>query len=155
MVDGTANPTAFLLCMRDSNGDIYVVEEYFHSCRNSDEEEVKPELQKTDIEYAEDMRKFLYEMSGYTGLSYKNIEICIDPAAASFKLQLRRMHMKAKNGDNDVLSGIRTVASLFSSQKLFISQNCENLIKELHTYSWDTKAQARGWKNLAVLYGDI
>ena len=52
--------------------------------------------------------------------------------------------MKTKNANNDVLDGIRTVATLFSQGKLYISKECTNLIQELHTYSWDSKKQQLG-----------
>ena len=68
----------------------------------------------------------------------------VDPAAASFKLQLRRYHMKSKNADNNVINGIRTMATFIGSRNFFVSSECSNLIKEIHTYSWDEKAQAHG-----------
>lgn len=52
--------------------------------------------------------------------------------------------MRSKKANNDVIDGIRTVASYIGSERLKISENCKNLIKEIHTYSWDEKAQARG-----------
>ena len=68
----------------------------------------------------------------------------VDPAAASFILQMRRFHMKSKRATNEVLDGIRNVATYIAERKLKVSSECTHLIEELHTYSWDEKAQARG-----------
>lgn len=45
---------------------------------------------------------------------------------------------------NDVLDGIRTVASLLDNGQLFISSTCTKLIEELPGYRWDDKASDRG-----------
>lgn len=69
----------------------------------------------------------------------------VDPAAASFKLQLFSDGVSnVMDANNAVLSGIRTVASLLSSGRLIISDACTELIARLPSYSWDPKATARG-----------
>lgn len=69
----------------------------------------------------------------------------IDPAAASFKLQLHADGLtRVMNAQNDVLAGIRTVASLLSTDGLFVADSCRKLIEYLPGYSWDAKATARG-----------
>lgn len=141
---GTGNTTCFLLGFKDVDGNIYICKEYYFEGRREAQAHGDYDAQKTDLEFTDDMRQFINENSRHTGLTYRDIEIMVDPAAASFKLQMRRFHMKAKNADNSVLDGIRTVATYFGSQKLFVSRECENLIKEIHTYSWDAKAQAHG-----------
>jgi PBSX family phage terminase large subunit len=140
---GTANATAFLLGFKDSEGIIYICKEYYFAGRKEAEEENNYDAQKTDLEYAEDMRRFIEENSEYTNMGYRDIPNICDPAAGSFKLQLRRFHMKTKNANNNVLDGIREVASLIAQGKLKISTECKNTIKEIHTYSWDEKAQER------------
>lgn len=141
---GTGNATAFLLLGKATNGIIYAVDEYFFAGRREAQEQGDYEAQKTDLEYAEDMKVFIEDHRGITGKSYREIEIMTDPAANSFILQMRRMKMRSKKANNDVIDGIRTVASYIGSERLKISENCKNLIKEIHTYSWDEKAQARG-----------
>lgn len=140
---GTGNSTCFLLLGR-ADDIIYVVGEYYFAGRQEAQEQGYFEAQKTDLEYAEDMRQFIRDYYDLTGLNYRNIDIMVDPAANSFILQMRRLKMKSKRAVNDVLDGIRTVATYFGSDRLFISENCKNLIGEIHTYSWDEKAQARG-----------
>lgn len=141
---GTGNATAFLLCFRGVDGIIYICKEYYFAGRQEAEEKEDYEAQKTDKEYSDDMKVFLGSNVAYTQRSFTDIEIMVDPAASSFKLQLRRDRMKAKNANNEVLDGIRTVASLFKQGKIKISSECTNTIKEIFTYAWDPKAALVG-----------
>ena len=141
---GTGNATVFLLGGKDIDGNIYIVKEYYFAGREEARRENDYDAQKTDLEFAEDMRAFIEENKYLTGKGYRDIEIMIDPAAASFKLQLRRFHMKAKNANNSVIDGIRTMATFIGARTLFVSNECRFFIKEVHTYSWDSKAQLRG-----------
>ena len=53
-------------------------------------------------------------------------------------------HPDLAKASNDVLDGIRTVASLLDNGQLFISSTCTKLIEELPGYRWDDKASDRG-----------
>lgn len=141
---GTGNATVFVLGGKDIDGNIYIVKEYYFAGREEARRENDYDVQKTDLEFAEDMRAFIEENKYITGLGYRDIEIMIDPSAASFKLQLRRFHMKSKNADNSVIDGIRTVATFIGARRLLVSSECKHFIKEVHIYSWDSKAQMRG-----------
>ena len=151
---GTANATVFLLLMQDSKGITYVCKEYYFAGRKEAEENNDYEAQKTDLDFSEDMRTFIGSNYNYTGLTYRDIPIICDPAANSFKLQLRRFHMKTKNANNEVLDGIRNVATLLSNGTIKISKECDNTIKEIHTYSWDTKSQERDGKDTILKIND-
>lgn len=140
---GTANATVFLLLMQDSKGITYICKEYYFAGRQEAQANNDYDSQKTDLEYCEDMRTFIGSNYNSTGLTYRDIPIICDPAANSFKLQLRRFHMKTKNANNEVLNGVRTVAAMLGQGTLKISKECDNTIKEIHTYSWDIKAQER------------
>lgn len=141
---GTGNATVFELSFSDSHGNVYLVDEYYYAGRLEAQEENNYDLQKTDLEYTEDMREFINSHTSLTGRTYREIPIIVDPAANSFKLQLRRYHMKTKNAKNDVLFGIRIVSTLFKQRKLKISTKCVKLLEEIHTYQWDTKKQMQG-----------
>lgn len=149
---GTANPTAALLCFKTYDGDIYVVDEYYHAGGQlkgmEDDDDFDNvtgyEEQKTDLEYTSDMRMFLTDHQGFTSLTWRQLDTVIDPAAASFCLQMRKMGMRVKHANNSVLDGIRTVATYLGNNKLFICDKCTNLISEMHNYSWDEKAQEKG-----------
>jgi PBSX family phage terminase large subunit len=71
--------------------------------------------------------------------------VTVDPAAASFKVQLYNDGVPGLgDADNDVLYGIRMLASLLSTGLLLVSDRCRGLIVELPGYSWDDKASERG-----------
>ena len=129
---GTANATAFLLCGKTMDGTIYVCKEYYFAGRLEAQAQNDFEAQKTDLEYAEDMKQFITENYNLTGQVYRSgpngMTIVADPAAA----------------DNEVLDGIRTVATYIGDDRLFISKECVNTLKEIHTYMWDSKAQLMG-----------
>lgn len=71
--------------------------------------------------------------------------ICVDPAAASFKVQLAADGISPIiDAENDVLYGIRTLASLMSMGQLKVSDRCVGFINEAPGYSWDDKASEKG-----------
>lgn len=71
--------------------------------------------------------------------------IHVDPAAASFRLQLFSDGLSnTVPAWNDVLPGIRTVASLMATGRLRVSKACTNFRTEVVGYSWDPKATKRG-----------
>jgi hypothetical protein len=62
----------------------------------------------------------------------------VDPSAASFILQLNKDGMrKARAADNDVLNGIRKIATMISKGELVFTRRCPWLIKTMQTYSWN------------------
>ena len=137
---GTGNATVFLLMMKTYNDRIYAVKEYYYAGRKEAQENDDYSLQKTDREFAEDLKSFIIDNYNLTGKGYRNdIEIFVDPAAASFKVELRKhFRMKVKNADNEVIDGVRKVATRLSLGELFISEDCPNLIREFHNYMWVT-----------------
>jgi hypothetical protein len=70
--------------------------------------------------------------------------IYLDPAAASFKLELRRLDLPVMDALNDVIPGIRTTHKFITHKNIVIHKSCKNLIEEIQTYSWDPKAADRG-----------
>jgi len=92
--------------------------------------------QKTDSEYVFDLKKIF---DGYPIRS-----IYLDPAAASFEVELRRHKMPVKQAKNDVIDGIRFVANLFTNGDLVVKQNCLHLIKEIESYVWDSRSGKDG-----------
>jgi hypothetical protein len=68
----------------------------------------------------------------------------VDPAAASFKVELTHRGIWHANADNDVIEGIQTVATMLATGRLRINRACTNLIGQIHTYCWDANAAKRG-----------
>ena len=126
---GTVNPFAIAEIIGQDN--IYYIEnEYYYDSK-------KENRQKDDDEYAEDLIKFI------DGKRYTSI--IIDPSAASFKVMARKKGLRTKDADNDVLDGIRLVASLFALRRLKVNRNkCPNVLKERASYIWDEKAAKAG-----------
>lgn len=126
---GTQNPTAFLLWNKAADGRWYCRKEYYYSGREKGR-------QKTDKEYSEDLTGWL------AGMSVRSV--VLDPAAASFKAQLEKDGYKVKKAKNDVLDGIRFVATLLNQGSILFDKSCTNLIMEFGSYIWDAKAAERG-----------
>ncbi len=126
---GTQNATVFLLWCKEHSGRWVCCREYYYSGRDE-------ERQKTDSEYADDLEQWL--------AGIKPVKIIIDPSAASFIAELKKRGYAIKKAKNDVLDGIRFVASLLNQGKIAISDQCQNTIKEFGSYIWDQKASQCG-----------
>lgn len=123
---GTQNPCCYLLIGKYD--DVWeVVKEYYYDGRENG-------VQKTDAEYVQDFLTFS------AGITYKGV--IVDPSAASFIAALGQViHSSCiLPANNDVIDGIRNVATLLGQNKLHINDNCENTLKEIQMYSWDGKS---------------
>lgn len=126
---GTQNATVFLLWCKNIAGKWVCIKEYYYSGREETE-------QKTDTEYADDLKEFLDNISPKA--------IIIDPSAASFITELKKRGYKIKKAKNDVLDGIRFVATMLNQEKIAFAESCSNTILEFNSYIWDSKAIERG-----------
>lgn len=126
---GTQNPTAMLLWNKGIDGVWYCIREYYHSGR-------KEGKQKTDSEYADDLKEWLEDT--------KIKAIIVDPSAASFIAELRKRGYKVLKAKNDVIDGIRLVGTKLNQDKIKFADSCTNTIKEFGSYIWDSKAAERG-----------
>jgi len=129
---GTTNPCAFVLIAYNPMHypNMWVEKEYYYDSS-------KHNRQKTDTEYAQELSKFI-----------ENIPIAgiyVDPSASSFKLECNRQGIRnVFDANNNVLDGIRFVASLFTNGTLKICRSCVNLIREMGAYVWDPKSKDLG-----------
>ena len=126
---GTQNATVFLLWNKGIDGKWYCIREYYYSGRDKGK-------QKTDAEYADDLKKWL------DGTRIK--AMIVDPSAASFIAELRKRGYKVIKANNDVLDGIRLVGMLLNLEMLIFSSSCTETIKEFAFYIWDEKAAEHG-----------
>ena len=126
---GTQNATVFLLWRKTVTGIWICIREWYYSGRDEN-------VQKTDIEYAGELKQFLGTI--------KPKAVIVDPSAASFIAQLKKEGFHVKKANNDVLDGIRFVGTLLNQKKILIYKDCENLIREFSSYVWDIKAVERG-----------
>lgn len=135
---GTMN--AFSAGLWGKYGDVwYRIREYYYSGRDTG-------VQKTDEEYAVELDKLIDDImqkrERESGSYLKKMETIIDPSAASFiALLQKKTWYKVISADNAVLDGIRETASVMQTEKIKISPDCKNLIKELQGYVWDEKSK--------------
>lgn len=128
---GTGNPCTFgLYGWRDAPKPvIHLVREYWYNSRETGR-------QKTDAEYADDFATWLGDV--------RPEAIYVDPSAASFIAELRKRGYAVSDANNDVIDGIRFVASMLNQDRFLIDPSCVNTIKEFASYVWDPKAQLKG-----------
>lgn len=129
---GTTNPCAFVLIGHDPSRfpNYWVEDEYYYDSR-------KHQRQKTDTEYADDLKKFL------AGRPVK--AIYLDPSAVSFRMELQKQGvMNLYEAKNDVLDGIRCVSNFLNNGTLKILSCCKETLKEMQSYVWDERAAQRG-----------
>ena len=66
----------------------------------------------------------------------------IDPSAASLIAALRRRgRFSVRKARNEVLPGIRWVATLLQTGRLFIGPECKDSIREFQLYRWEDKGE--------------
>ena len=80
----------------------------------------------------------------FAGTSDNIVYVTIDEKAESFKNLLRNKGYRVKSTDEDVRKGISKVDTMFSIEKLMISNRCEKLIADIKGYIWDEAALERG-----------
>ncbi|QDZ15790.1 PBSX family phage terminase large subunit [Humibacter ginsenosidimutans] len=143
---GTTNPTAAILLGIALHTDhfgrhhpkLYAIDEWRY--------ESKTERQKlTDAELSRGIREWLAQP--HLPPNQPRLQpdwIILDPSAASFRVQLQQDGLISTQADNDVLDGIRTVASLLQSGHLLVTDRCTGWIKEVTEYVWDAKAAEVG-----------
>lgn len=136
---GVTNPFAALALGLGTDGRLYITSEYRHDSKRA-------LRQLSDTEYSEAFRGWLASVP-VPGTDLHGIApeyVIVDPAAASFRMQLRNDGITARLGDNEVLPGIRTIGSLLAKDALRVHVSCKGLIDELPGYSWDDRAAQRG-----------
>ncbi len=122
---GTMNPCSMgLWCI--SNGVAVRTAEFYHDGRRT-------RRQLTDEEYYTELEK----LAGKRMIQH----IIVDPSAASFIACIRRHgRFRVRGAENDVVPGIRATGSMIQAGKVLIHESCVDCIREIQSYSWDTKS---------------
>lgn len=137
---GTSTTMSWTFAVRFPDGTYYKKAEYYYDAKRKG-------VQKADKEFGDIFDSWIRELTHYKTDKFNyNMPVVIycDPSAASWKEELRTRGYVVQNADNDVINGIRFVASLLSQQKYFIDPSCTNTFHEYASYSWDANAQERG-----------
>ena len=124
---GTVNPTSMGLWGR-KDGVWYRVKEFYFDSRQE-------KRQMTDEEYGSALERLV----GGREIT----AVIVDPSAASFIEVLRRRGWTVKKAKNDVLSGIRLTADCLKAGRIVICRECENCLREMEEYVWETGAGDR------------
>lgn len=134
---GTTNATSAVMLGLGVDNNLYFMDEWRYDAKQS-------QRRLTDSEISGRMRAWMTE--DHHPLNAPAPEwMIVDPAAASFKVQLANDGVgNLIDADNNVLYGIRTMASALSAQKLLIADRCTGLIEEAPSYSWDPKQTEKG-----------
>lgn len=122
---GTYNPfSAGLWCVAGEKA--YRIKEFYYSGRKS-------LMPKTDEEYYKELEKLAGD---------RYIErVIIDPSASSFIETIKRHgSFRVLNANNEVVSGIRNVATALNKGMIQILPECKDSITEFGLYSWNDKS---------------
>jgi PBSX family phage terminase large subunit len=128
---GTTNATAALLLGLGIDRRLYLLDEWRH-------DPAQTNIRLSDAQLASRFRDWLALPN------HRPEWIVVDPAAASFRVELHNTGVSTEVADNDVDFGIRVVASLFGQDQLRVSDRCLGLIEEVPGYSWDPKQTEQG-----------
>lgn len=130
---GTINPTSVILLGMGIDGRLYVCAEWRHDSR-------KAMRQMTDSQYSEAIGAWIRDQGVTPSWSF------VDPSAASFIAQAfnDRSIPNIARAQNEVVDGIRSVASLLARGLLRVHRSCTGLIEEMPGYVWDEKAAEKG-----------
>lgn len=111
---GFTHPSSIMVIQQE--GDKYHVVDEFYRSHTNDDDLIK-ELKRLHNTYG-------------PGTAY------VDPSVPRVTSKLRESGLRARPANNKVMDGLRTVRSLFDTNKLFIHPRCKNFIRESETYVW-------------------
>ncbi|MFJ1708561.1 PBSX family phage terminase large subunit [Kitasatospora sp. NPDC088346] len=129
---GTTNPFSAVLLGLGDDGLLYACAEWRYDSRAR-------RRQMTDAQYSAALQGWL------GGLGIEPEWTFLDPSAASMMAQLwEDGHPGVTRARNEVLDGIRSVATAFGADLLRVHRSCAGLLGELPDYVWDAAAAAAG-----------
>lgn len=134
---GTTNATAALLLGLGLDRRLYLIDEWRH-------DPAIAQMRLSDAQLSTGFRTWLAQGHTPQISGHRPEWVVVDPAAASFRVQLQLDGVNTQAADNDVAFGIRTMASLLGSDLLRVSDRCQGLITELPGYSWNPRATELG-----------
>lgn len=135
---GTTNASAAVLLGQDRLGRYWLVDEWRHDPTTA------AGARLTDAALSAAMRRWLLGEHHPAPVEPIIEAVVVDPAAASFRIQLAEDGIHTSPADNDVLVGIQHMASLIGQDRLRVSDRCTGFIQEAPGYAWDSKATEKG-----------
>ena len=129
---GATNPTAAVLIGLGSDGRLWAMDEWRRSRR------ADAGASRTTID------EVVTDLQAWLGDRQPRF-VPVDPSAAELKIQMHRAGIRGvMDADNEVVYGVRILASLLAGDQLRVTDLCPGLISEIPAYSWDDKAAERG-----------
>jgi PBSX family phage terminase large subunit len=131
---GTSNATTFIICGLGIDNKLYIIDEYYHSGSATGQ-------QKSPAQYSKDYIHFMKTRYPDIVPDY----IFVDPSAEGFIITLWNDGVRGvAQADNDVKLGIELLSSIIADDRFRVHRRCTNVLKEITSYVWDSKAQVRG-----------
>jgi phage terminase large subunit-like protein len=132
MDHGYANPNVFLFCCYDSMGRIIVYDELYDT-RKIVRENALAYLQRLEV------------------LNVRPVYVVGDPSIqntspitrTSIQTEYMEHGVPIALGHNDVRAGIARLQNRFFKRLLFVTERCEETLKELQNYRWDRYASSK------------
>lgn len=134
---GTTNPTAAILFGLGADRRLYLADEWRYDPRHA-------QARLTDGQLSARLREWLDTPHLPRPTRLRPEWIVVDPAAASFRVQLFHDGLNPASADNNVAHGITTMATLLAEDRLAVSDRCTGFIAEAPGYAWDPKATDKG-----------
>ena len=116
---------AWLLAYADSEGALYVIEEYYE--KNKRVSEVASIMPKAGL--------YLIDPSGY------NKSILKEGHLFAIADEYKEWNIPVRPAENDVDAGVNRVGEFFKRNKIRIHSSCKNLIWELKRYHWSEERE--------------
>jgi PBSX family phage terminase large subunit len=152
---GTANPFTAIEAIDDGR-QLWLDRQYWWDSS-------KELRQKTDGEYADDIEAWM-SPTGYKDsngvVSISRVarrglpRVILDPSATSMGLELRKRGFWVIDADNDVIPGIRKMATVMTRKLLRVNRECEEFLREVPAYMWDPDALKRDGEEKPIKQND-
>jgi hypothetical protein len=132
MDHGWANPTVFLFCAYTDSGHVIVFDELYES-----------RILVKDWARKVQAHKEVLNISTVYCVGDPSIQNKNAVTGTSVQSEYQENGLGIALGNNNVGAGIVRIQNLFASKKLFISERCEHLLKEIEEYRYDKFASSK------------
>lgn len=134
---GVTNPTAAVLLAHGEDNCLYFIDEWYLKTTSF-------ESSWSDAQLSQGIIDWLAKPHHPTQMDMPVRYVLVDPSAKALRRQMKNDGLTTRAAKNDVIDGISTLATLFSQDKLKVSDKCVRLLEELPNYRWDPSATERG-----------
>ena len=136
---GSDHPTSILLISLNWQG-VYVV---------SHEVKLQNTAPSDIVQKVAELIDFLESCDTYCD------DVYVDPSAKALKDELNKRGISHTNALNNHEDGIGFIRTLLATNRLFILDNCENLINEMYTYSFKESNEKNGQDEVVKIEDDF